>query len=86
MEHRINPEVICKWKILPIVAFHIRLWYNKTRAVSRNNEKKGIEGKAEDTGGLTPVKDGNVPLRFLDRRTFLMIFRCCSYMKWEAQL
>ena len=67
MEHRINPEVICKWHIFPIVAFHIRLWYIKTRAVPRNNEKKGIEGKAEDTGGLTPVKDGNAALRFLDR-------------------
>lgn len=69
MEHRINPEVICKWQILPIVAFHIRLWYNKTRAVSRNNEKKGIEGKAKDTGGLTPVKDDNAAMRKSSPRT-----------------
>ena len=27
----------------------------------------GSEGKAEDAGGLTPVKDGSAPLRFLDR-------------------
>ncbi len=29
--------------------------------------KKEAQGKAEDTGGLTPVKDGNAALPFLDR-------------------
>ena len=28
---------------------------------------QGAQGKAEDAGGLTPVKDGNAALRFLDR-------------------
>ncbi len=28
---------------------------------------QGAQGKAEDAGGLTPVKDGSAPLRFLDR-------------------
>ncbi len=44
-----------------------RPWDRLPRAVSRNHEKKGSEGRAEDAGGLTPVKAGNAALRFLDR-------------------
>ena len=28
---------------------------------------QGAQGKAENADGLTPVKDGNAALRFLDR-------------------
>jgi hypothetical protein len=33
----------------------------------REKESDGREGKAEDAGGLTPVKNDNAALRFLDR-------------------
>ena len=41
----------------------------RTRAVPRNHEKKGSEGRARrrTQAGLTPVKDGNAALQFLDR-------------------
>jgi len=37
-----------------------------------------LQDKAEDAGGLTPVKDDNEVMRFPDCRTFLSIFGNCS--------
>jgi len=37
-----------------------------------------LQDKAEDAGGLTPVKDDNEVMRFSDCRTFLSIFGNCS--------
>jgi len=37
-----------------------------------------LQGKAEDAGGLTPVKDDNEVMRVPNRRTFLSIFGNCS--------
>jgi len=37
-----------------------------------------LQDKAEDAGGLTPVKDDNEIMRFPDCRTFLSIFGNCS--------
>ncbi len=33
----------------------------------KKTQGQGAQGKAENEGGLTPVKDANAALRFLDR-------------------
>ncbi len=33
----------------------------------KRKREQGAQGKAEDAGGLTPVKDDNAALHFLDR-------------------
>ncbi len=33
----------------------------------KRKQGQGAQGKAEDAGGLTPVKAGSAALRFLDR-------------------
>ncbi len=33
----------------------------------KRKQGQGSQGKAEDAGGLTPVKAGSAALRFLDR-------------------
>ena len=44
---------------------------NSRKSCGKRKRGRGLQGKAEDAGGLTPVKDDNAAIRFPDRWTFL---------------
>ena len=45
-----------------------KLWSREFPEIMRKRKRgQGAQGKAEDEDGLTPVKDDNAALRFLDR-------------------
>lgn len=44
------------------------------------------QGKAEDAGGLTPVKDDNVAMHHLNPRTFVRNYAGCSNRKQKEEL